>query len=102
MAELKAIPTELRSLVDSLQSLQEYCNNLKDGAQGFAHMLPAEWQGPAMNAFLAAFAAWEAGATALTEGAGSLREQAKVAADSYQSTSETLTTSWSTFRGQLG
>ncbi|WP_394160560.1 WXG100 family type VII secretion target [Galactobacter valiniphilus] len=102
MSEVTSVPAELGSLVESIKQLGEYCTALKDGAGGFAYMLPNEWQGPAMGAFIGAFAAWETGARELIQSAADLFEQADLAKKTYESTGEALTTAWNDFSSQLG
>jgi hypothetical protein len=49
MSEQQVDTDALRSLTETLTSLVEYTGALRDGAGGFAYMLPSEWQGPAMT-----------------------------------------------------
>ncbi|MEV1131384.1 hypothetical protein [Agromyces sp. NPDC049794] len=102
MAEQQADTAELRALVQTMTELMGYCSALKQGASGFAYMLPAEWQGPAMQAFLGSFAAWAAGATALEGTAEALQKQAQASFNSYTKTIEDLNTAWSKIESNLG
>jgi uncharacterized protein YukE len=101
MSEQQADTTTLQQLVDQMQSLTEYCDALKQGASTFAYMLPNDWQGPAMAAFLGSFEQWAAGAEALTQSAEALHQQATTAHTAYESAIEQLDTQWNDFRGQL-
>jgi uncharacterized protein YukE len=65
-------------------------------------MLPAEWQGPAMQAFLGSFAAWTVGGTALEQTAEALQKQAQAAFDAYDATIENLDSSWSSIESNFG
>jgi uncharacterized protein YukE len=94
--------TALRGLVEQLESLIDYTESLKTGASGFAYMLPAEWQGPAMSEFLGSFQTWEAGAATLTEQARDMHSVAKAALDAYEKAVESLDTSWSKFQSAVG
>ncbi|WP_350349139.1 hypothetical protein ABIQ69_04160 [Agromyces sp. G08B096] len=102
MSEQQADTTELRELVQTMNELVGYCSALKQGASGFAYMLPAEWQGPAMQAFLGSFTAWAVGASALEQTAEGLKKQAEASSDSYSKTIESLDTSWSKIQSNLG
>ena len=102
MSEQQADIDDLKRLVDTMQSLTEHCEALKQGAAGFAYMLPAQWQGPAMGAFLAFFETWSAGASGLAEGAASLHTQADSVHKAYSATVTELDTAWTTFEGSLG
>ncbi|WP_423921816.1 WXG100 family type VII secretion target [Frigoribacterium sp. 2-23] len=101
MSEQKASTEALRGLVENMQSLSDYCDALRQGASTFAYMLPNEWQGPSMAAFVASFEQWSAGASGLTVEAGALRDQAQVALDAYEQTIDALTDSWSQFESGL-
>ncbi|MFB6610039.1 WXG100 family type VII secretion target [Agromyces sp. NPDC056379] len=102
MAEQQADVSELQALVQTMGELVAYCSALKQGASGFAYMLPNEWQGPAMQAFLGTFEAWAVGATSLEGVAESLRQQVETSHNSYSSTIEKLTTDWSSIEANLG
>ena len=102
MSEQQADIAELQRLVDTMQSLKEHCDALKQGAAGFAYMLPAQWQGPAMGAFIAFFETWSVGAQSLADGAGQLHAQADTAQKAYQATVDELDAAWTTFEGSLG
>lgn len=102
MAEQQADTAELRELVQTMNQLVGYCSALKQGASGFAYMLPAEWQGPAMQAFLGSFTAWAVGASALEQTAEGLKAQAEVSSNAYSKTIESLDTSWSKLDSNLG
>lgn len=102
MAEQQADTAELRALAQTMTELMGYCSALKQGASGFAYMLPAEWQGPAMQAFLGSFAAWAVGGTALEETAEALQKQAQASFDAYDATIESLDTSWTTIESNFG
>lgn len=102
MAEQQADVSELQALMQTMSELVSYCSALKQGASGFAYMLPNEWQGPAMQAFLGSFEAWAVGATTLEGVAESLRAQVETSHNSYSKTIEQLTTSWSSIEAELG
>jgi uncharacterized protein YukE len=102
VAEQQADTAELRALAQTMTELMGYCSALKQGASGFAYMLPAEWQGPAMQAFLGSFSAWAVGATALEQTAESLQKQAQASFDAYSATIEDLNSSWSKIESNLG
>ncbi|RXZ69935.1 hypothetical protein [Agromyces albus] len=102
MAEQQADTAELRALAQTMTELMGYCSALKQGASGFAYMLPAEWQGPAMQAFLGSFAAWTVGATGMEQTAEALQKQAQAAFDAYDATIESLNTAWKTIESDLG
>jgi uncharacterized protein YukE len=102
VAEQQADTAELQALVQTMGELVAYCSALKQGASGFAYMLPAEWQGPAMQSFLGAFSAWAVGATALEQTADGLLAQAQVTFDAYTATIEGLDSSWADLESSLG
>ena len=94
MAEQQADTTELSELVQTMNELIGYASALKQGASGFAYMLPTEWQGPSMQAFLGSFSAWTVGASALEANALALKNQAEASSKAYSSTIENLDSSW--------
>ncbi|WP_395245802.1 WXG100 family type VII secretion target [Agromyces sp. MMS24-K17] len=102
MSEQQADTNELRQLAQTMNELVSYCSALKEGSSGFAYMLPAEWQGPAMQAFLGSFAAWAAGAAALQSVAESLHDQVQVSHDAYAKAIEELDSSWAKIESNLG
>lgn len=102
MGAQKADTADLQALIDSLGELVTYCTALRQGAGGFAYMLPAEWQGPAMSNFLSMFEKWALGADALTTAAGALQDQVEGAKKAYELTIESLDSSWSSMRSALG
>lgn len=102
MADQRADVTELQALVDTLGELIAYCDALKSGASGFAYMLPNDWQGPAMSAFLGSFTQWTLGAEALRLQAESLRAQAKAALTAYEGAIGDMDTYWSNLAMNLG
>jgi len=101
MSEQQADTTELRRLAEQMQQLVAYCDALASGASGFAYMLPAEWQGPAMAAFLDEFATWHVGADGLRAGAEGLQQLAAAATGAYEQTITGLDSSWSSFRSTV-
>jgi len=102
VSEQQADTAELERLVEALTALTEHCQSLQQSANGFAYMLPAQWQGPAMGAFLAFFEMWSLSAASLTEGAHGLALQASSAHKAYEATIHELDTAWSKFEGSLG
>ncbi|UOE42648.1 WXG100 family type VII secretion target [Agromyces larvae] len=102
MSEQQADTSDLRQLAQTMNELVNYCSALKEGASGFAYMLPTEWQGPAMQAFLGSFAAWAAGAAALQDVAESLHDQVQLSFDAYSQTIEDLDSSWTEIEANLG
>lgn len=101
MADQKADTADLQALADALGELVNYCTALKQGAGGFAYMLPAEWQGPAMANFISLFEKWAIGAEALTLAAEGLQDQVDGARQAYEMTFEALDTSWNTIKSSL-
>jgi uncharacterized protein YukE len=101
VSDQQADMESLRHLVDSMQRLHDYCALLQQGATTFAYILPNEWQGPAMSAFIASFEQWNAGAGALTSSAGDLHERAHAIEATYQATIDALDQSWSKFQGEI-
>lgn len=95
MSEQQADTADLKALADMLGELVTYCTALKQGASGFAYMLPAEWQGPAMTNFLAMFEKWQLGAEAMSQAAEGLQDQVDGAHKAYTETIESLDESWS-------
>lgn len=85
MSEIEVDTVALRGLTEELASLVQYCAALRAGAGGFAYMLPADWQGPAMANFINAFEAWAASANTMTEIAGGLRDHAGGVLSAYES-----------------
>lgn len=102
MAQQKADTDELRALADALGELVGYCDALRQGASGFAYMLPNEWQGPAMANFIGMFEKWQLGAQAMTTAAEGLQQQVDGARQAYEQTAEALTTSWDDISSALG
>lgn len=101
MAEQQADTADLKALADMLGELVTYCSALKQGASGFAYMLPAEWQGPAMANFLGMFEKWQLGAEAMTQAAEALQDQVEGAHQAYTETIESLDTAWSDLQSGL-
>lgn len=102
MAQQKADTADLKALAEAMGELVNYCDALRQGASGFAYMLPAEWQGPAMANFLALFERWQLGAEALTLAAEGLQDQVDSARQAYEMTIESLDTSWNQIEAALG
>ncbi|MFT4281675.1 WXG100 family type VII secretion target [Microbacterium sp.] len=102
MGQQKADTADLQALAEALGELVNYCTALKQGASGFAYMLPAEWQGPAMANFLAMFEKWQLGAEALTTAAEGLQDQVDGARQAYEQTIESLDSAWNQIRSSLG
>ncbi len=101
MSEQQADINDLTSLTESMADLVTYATALKQGAGGFAYMLPADWQGPAMHAFLGSFETWSVSAHALIDAATKLQEQANTAKTAYSNTVEGLDESWTDFQSNL-
>ncbi|MCM3655664.1 WXG100 family type VII secretion target [Agromyces mediolanus] len=101
MSEQQADTTELKALADMLGELVTYCSALKQGASGFAYMLPAEWQGPAMANFIGMFEKWQLGAEAMTQAAEGLQDQVSGAHQAYTETIDTLDGAWSNLANGL-
>lgn len=95
MSEQQVDLASLEQLVTQMETLVTYCDALKQGAGGFAYMLPADWQGPAMMAFLGSFEAWSVGAQGLSDSAKGLHELAKAVHTAYSTTVENLDSAWS-------
>ncbi len=102
MSEQQADIEQLRALNEALTELTTYVTALRDGAGGFAYMLPAEWQGPAMTQFLAAFELWSTTAEGLRAQTEGLQQQAEASHDAYKGTVEALDTSWQQIRSGMG
>lgn len=102
MSEQQVDTDALRSLTETLTSLVEYTGALRDGAGGFAYMLPSEWQGPAMTQFLSTFELWSTGAETLRLQTEQLQKLAAAALAAYESSITGLDTSWSQVRSGLG
>ena len=102
MSEQQADVADLERLVEAMDTLTQHCQALQQGAAGFAYMLPSEWQGPSMGAFIAFFEMWSLNAAGLTEGARGLALQADSAHKAYDATIHELNTTWSKFEGSLG
>lgn len=101
MAEQQATVSELNSLIQTMEQMVSYCDALRQGAGGFAYMLPNEWQGPAMSAFLGQFEAWAVGAQGMRVAAEGLQQQAKASHDAYDQTITKLDETWSTLQANL-
>ncbi len=101
MAEQQADTTELKALADTLGELVAYCTALKQGASGFAYMLPAEWQGPAMANFLGMFEKWQLGAEAMSQAAEGLQDQVAGAHTAYETTITSLDDAWAKLAAAL-
>ncbi|HLT68094.1 MAG TPA: hypothetical protein VKZ73_09530 [Microbacterium sp.] len=97
MPSQQATVSELSSLKSSLGELVTYCQALQAGAAAHAYGLPAQWQGPAMAAFLASFANWSALAAGLTAQAQALQERVAAAEGAYEQTIQQLDETWSSF-----
>lgn len=102
MAEQKVDIEALRSLNETLTSLITYTGALREGAGGFAYMLPAEWQGPAMTQFLSTFEMWAVNAETLRLQTEQLQKLAEAALTAYESTIDDVDDSWSKIRSGLG
>lgn len=101
MSEQLADIATLTQLVQSMTQLHEYCLLLQQGAQSFAAVLPAEWQGAAMASFEATFQQWSAQATTLAEAADGLTKHSQLVLQAYQQTIDALNTAWTDFSAQL-
>jgi uncharacterized protein YukE len=101
MAEQQADTADLKALADTLGELVAYCSALKQGASGFAYMLPAEWQGPAMSNFLGMFEKWQLGAEAMTQAAEGLQDQVAGAHTAYEKTITSLDDAWAKLSAAL-
>lgn len=95
MSEQQVDLASLQQLVTQMETLVTYCEALRQGAGGFAYMLPADWQGPAMVTFLSSFEAWSVGAQGLRDSAQGLHELAAAVHSAYSTTVESLDTAWS-------
>ncbi|GMA27244.1 hypothetical protein [Arenivirga flava] len=95
MSEQAVDTVALRAMADALTELTTYAGMLRDGASSFAHMLPAEWQGPAMTQFLATFQTWSVSAEGLRAQTESLQQLAAAVVTAYEGASEQLDTTWS-------
>jgi uncharacterized protein YukE len=84
VSELEVDTDALRGLSENLQTLVTYCDALTSGASGVAYMLPNNWQGPAMSAFLGSFEAWATSAATLAVSATALHELAAAALAAYE------------------
>ncbi|MGX9347079.1 hypothetical protein [Microbacterium sp. KNMS] len=102
MTDQQADPAELKALEQAMTELVGYCDALRSGASGFAYMLPNEWQGPAMQAFLGAFNSWALGAEAMRLSAEGLQKQAHAAQVAYETSVDAMEDYWSTLAAALG
>ncbi|WP_221584809.1 hypothetical protein [Microbacterium sp. G2-8] len=102
MGDQYADTTDLNALVQTLTELVSYCEALKSGASGFAYMLPNDWQGPAMSAFLGSFNAWALGAEAMQQQAEALKQQAEAAHKAYDGAISDMDTYWNSLESNLG
>ncbi|MGH3703084.1 MAG: hypothetical protein ACRDT9_00505 [Agromyces sp.] len=101
MPEQQADVAELAQLVAAMGELKEYCDALRQGASVFAYMLPNEWQGPAMGAFIGNFEAWAASATAMHTSATQLESQAKAVQTAYDTAITNLDTMWNSIQSSI-
>ena len=101
MSEIEVDTVALRGLTEQLSSLVEYCSALRAGAGGFAYMLPADWQGPAMAAFLATFESWAVSANTMTETATGLRDHAAAVLSAYEGAVTHVDGTWESVSTQL-
>ena len=101
MPEQQADVAELAQLVAAMGELKNYCDALRQGASVFAYMLPNEWQGPAMGAFLGNFEAWAASASAMHTSATQLEAQSKVVQAAYDTAITNLDTMWNSLKSSI-
>jgi uncharacterized protein YukE len=101
MAEQKVDTDALRTMTETLQTLIDYTQDLRDASQGFAYSLPAEWQGPAMARFIASFETWAVTAEGLRQQSEMLKTQADAALAAYEATIDATKTSWSEIQSSL-
>lgn len=102
MSEQQAETTDLQRLTDTMQSLTEYTQALRNAAAAFAYMLPGDWQGQASQSFIAMFEQWAAGADGLIEGASTMHGLAERSLTAYTGAEEFLAEQWTTFDNALG
>ena len=102
MSEQQVDPAQLRSLAEALTQLTGYAEALRSGAGGFAYMLPAEWQGPASQQFLATFELWALSAGALRDQTDGLQKLAAGSLNAYELTIDGLTETWQSLRSGMG
>jgi uncharacterized protein YukE len=102
MSSQQADVNDLQTLSSLMSDLTNYCDSLRQGAVGFAYMLPGEWKGPAFGAFIALFEQWSAGAEGLTNGASDLHQLAERSHQVYSATIEGLDVEWNKYKNSLG
>ena len=102
MSEQQAEINDLRRLADTMQTLTEYTQSLRNAAAAFAYMLPGDWKGQASQSFIALFEQWAAGADGLVEGAGTMHGLAERSHAAYVGAEQFLTEQWTTFDNALG
>ncbi len=102
MAEQAVDIETLRAATEALNSMIGYSSALHSGASAFAHMLPAEWQGPASARFLMAFETWALSAAALTEATAQLQAHTTVVLNAYETGTTELDSQWTGFNASLG
>ena len=102
MSEQQADINDLRRLADTMQSLTEYTQSLRNAAAAFAYMLPGDWQGQASQSFIGLFEQWAAGADGLVEGARTMHGLAERSHGAYVAAEGFLTEQWTNFEGALG
>jgi len=101
MADQQATVSELASLRSTMGELVAYCQALQAGAAAHAYGLPAQWQGPAMAAFLSSFGNWSTLAAGMISQAESLQKQVEAAEKAYEKTIEGLDKAWNEFTNTL-
>lgn len=101
MSEQQADTNDLERLTKLMSDLTDYCQALKQSANGFAYLLPSEWKGAASNSFIGTFETWQAQAAGLAEGAEGLRALAERSETVYKDTIEALGTEWRSYYTSL-
>jgi uncharacterized protein YukE len=101
MSEQRVDTEALRSLTEQLTALVGYTEALRSSAGGFAYMLPAEWQGPASQQFLATFELWAMSAAALRDQTEALQQLAGASLQAYEGTITALDETWAQLQGSL-
>ncbi|WP_127794262.1 hypothetical protein [Agromyces sp. LHK192] len=101
MPEQQADVAELAQLVAAMGELKNYCDALRQGATVFAYMLPNEWQGPAMSAFIGNFEAWAVSAGAMYDSATQLEAHAKAVDTAYDTAITNLDTMWNSIKSSI-
>jgi uncharacterized protein YukE len=95
MARYRVESAALSRIVNELEELTAFANEIIAGVEQTAASVSAEWTGQANQQYLAAHAEWVAGAQQMTDAAAAVHQRAATAAANYDALASHLRAMWS-------